>query len=213
MSEIPKGPEWTAWLDKLAKRALTIEQILQIFYWEYPVERHNEVIFLVKTSNPVNEQTMRIRVDAAPLNVASLHDVARLTIDDRVDDGEMFVELIKELLADVDQAIRLLGGKPESREWGQRDVLGILAEAKAYQNICADLGKLSRRTKQKVFYHLKGDLGKAKSGRPPALTEDEKTSLLAEYDRSRLTQAEFVDLKGISRSRLNRLLRERSATR
>lgn len=203
MSEIPKGPEWTEWLNKLAKQVLTLEQIWQIYHSGNPVVVNNEITLLV------NEQTVKLQVDVQPLKVASLHEVAELSFDDE----EEFYGIIKKLLTDVDQAIRLLGGKPESKTWNQRDVLGILAEAKAYQTISAELGKLSRRTKQKVFYHLKGDLGKAKSGRPPALTEEEKTSLLAEYDRSRLTQAEFVDLKGISRSRLNRLLRERSATR
>jgi len=203
VSEIPKGPEWTEWLNKLAKQVLTLEQIWQIYHSGNPVVVNNEITLLV------NEQTVKLQVDVQPLKVASLHEVAELSFDDE----EEFYGIIKKLLTDVDQAIRLLGGKPESKTWNQRDVLGILAEAKAYQTISAELGKLSRRTKQKVFYHLKGDLGKAKSGRPPALTEEEKTSLLAEYDRSRLTQAEFVDLKGISRSRLNRLLRERSATR
>ena len=203
MSEIPKGPEWTEWLNKLAKQVLTLEQIWQIYHSGNPVVVNNEITLLV------NEQTVKLQVDVQPLKVASLHEVAELSFDDE----EEFYGIIKKLLTDVDQAIRLLGGKPESKTCNQRDVLGILAEAKAYQTISAELGKLSRRTKQKVFYHLKGDLGKAKSGRPPALTEEEKTSLLAEYDRSRLTQAEFVDLKGISRSRLNRLLRERSATR
>ncbi len=203
MSELPKGPEWTEWLYKVAEQTLILEQIWQMYHSGKPVVASNEITLLV------NEQKVNIQVDVHPLKVASLHEVTELPFEV----SEEFYEIIKKLLADVDQAIRLLGGKPESKTWNQRDVLGILAEAKAYQTISAELGKLSRRTKQKVFYHLKGDLGKAKAGRPPALTEEEKTSLLAEYDRSRLTQAEFVDLKGISRSRLNRLLRERSATR
>ncbi len=203
MSEIPKGPEWTEWLYKVAEQTLILEQIWQMYHSGKPVVASNEITLLV------NEQKVNIQVDVHPLKVASLHEVTELPFEV----SEEFYEIIKKLLADVDQAIRLLGGKPESKTWNQRDVLGILAEAKAYQTISAELGKLSRRTKQKVFYHLKGDLGKAKSGRPPAQTEEEKTSLLAEYDRTRLTQAEFVDLKGISRSRLTRLLRERSATR